>query len=65
MWQNFKACNFIKNETPAQVFSFEFTEIFKNTLFLNTSGWLLLCYGNSLESFFEDCFCLSSEFIDR
>ena len=28
-----KACNFIKKETPAQVFSCEFCEIFKNTYF--------------------------------
>ena len=26
-------CNFIKNKTPTQVFSFEFCEIFKNTFF--------------------------------
>ena len=28
-----KACNFIKKETPAQMFSCEFCEIFKNTYF--------------------------------
>ena len=28
-----EACNFIKKETLAQVFSFEFCEIFKNTFF--------------------------------
>ena len=28
-----EACNFIKKETLAQVFSFEFYEIFKNTFF--------------------------------
>ena len=28
-----EACNFIKNETLAQVFSCEFCEIYKNTLF--------------------------------
>ena len=32
-----KACNFIKKETPAQVFSCEFCEIFKNTHFYKTS----------------------------
>ena len=32
-----KACNFIKKETPAQVFSCEFCEIFKNTYFYKTS----------------------------
>ena len=31
-----EACNFIKNETPAQVFSFEFCETFKNTFFYST-----------------------------
>ena len=30
------ACNFIKKETLAQVFSFEFYEIFKNTFFYRT-----------------------------
>ena len=28
-----EACNFIKKETQAQMFSIEFCEIFKNTLF--------------------------------
>ena len=28
-----KACNFIKKETPAQMFSCEFCEIFRNTFF--------------------------------
>ena len=28
-----EVCNFIKKETPAQVFSYEFCEIFKNTYF--------------------------------
>ena len=37
------ACNFIKKETLAQLFSFELCEIFEDTFFLlNTSG---------------DCFC--------
>ena len=39
-WQ---ACNFIKNETLAQVFSCEFCEISKNTFLQNTSERLLLC----------------------
>ena len=30
---NFEACNFIKKETLAQVFSLEFCEISKNTVF--------------------------------
>ena len=29
-----QACNFIKKETVAQVFSCEFCEIFKNTFFI-------------------------------
>ena len=30
------ACNFIKNKTPPQVFSCEFSEVFKNTFFDRT-----------------------------
>ena len=37
-----QACNFIKKETLAQVFRFEFYEIFKNTFLQNISGRLLL-----------------------
>ena len=37
-----RACNFIKKETLAQVFSCEFCEILKNTFLHNTSGRLLL-----------------------
>ena len=37
-----QACNFIKKETLAQVFSCEFCEIFNKTFSQNTSGWLLL-----------------------
>ena len=36
------ACNFIKKETLAQVFSCGFCEISKNTFSQNTSRWLLL-----------------------
>ena len=32
-----EACNFIKKETPAQVFSFEFCEIYKNIFYYRTS----------------------------
>ena len=32
----FQACNFIKKEALAQVFSYEFCEIFKNTFFYRT-----------------------------
>ena len=31
-----EACNFIKNETLAQVLSSKFSEIFKNTFFYRT-----------------------------
>ena len=33
LWNNEEACNFIKKETLAQVFSCQFCEIFKNTFF--------------------------------
>ena len=39
---NLQACNFVKKETLAQVFSCEFCEISKNTFLQNTSGRLLL-----------------------
>ena len=37
-----QACNFIKKETLAQVFSCEFCEIFKNTFFTEHLWWLFL-----------------------
>ena len=37
-----QACNFIKKETLAQMFSCEFREITKNTLFIEHLWWLLL-----------------------
>ena len=39
-----KACNFIKKETLAQVFSCEFCEIFKNTFFTEHLLCLLLFF---------------------
>ena len=36
------ACNFIKKETLAQLFSCEFWEIFKNTFLTEHPWWLLL-----------------------
>ena len=33
----FQACNFVRNEPLAQVFSYEFCEISKNTFFYGTS----------------------------
>ena len=41
-----EACNFIKKETLAQLFSCEFCEISKNTIFTEHLWWLLL---NSLK----------------
>ena len=41
--ENFGACNFIKKEALAQVFSCEFCEISKNTFFfIEHLRWLLL-----------------------
>ena len=56
-----QACNFIKKETLAQVFSCEFCEISKNTFFTEhlrvaASGSITLCiiqYGTGLVSFYE------------
>ena len=39
-----QACNFIKKETLAQVFSCEFCEISKNTFFTEPLWWLLLLW---------------------
>ena len=36
------ACNFIKTETPTQVFSCEFSKNFKNTFFMKHLRWLPL-----------------------
>ena len=47
-----EACNFIKKETLAQVFSCEFCKIFKNTFFTEHLCWLilrLLSYGLRLK----------------
>ena len=40
-----EACDFIKKETLAQVFSCEFCEIFKKTFFMENLWWLLLKWG--------------------
>ena len=37
-----QACNFTRKETPTQVFSCEFCEIFKNIFFMEHLRWLLL-----------------------
>ena len=39
-----EACNFIKKETLAHVFSCEFCQIFKNTFFIKKHFWWLLLY---------------------
>ena len=44
-----EACNFIKKETPAQMFSWEFCEIFNNTCFCRkplvaVSAMAFICY---------------------
>ena len=39
-----ETCNFIKKETLAQVFAWEFCEIFKNTFFIEHLQWLLLAW---------------------
>ena len=67
-----EACNFIKKETLAQVFSCEFCEIFKNTLsyrapleclyFSGTNWPKLLDFGSVTNLVFA--FCQSSVFID-
>ena len=43
-----QALNFIKKETPAQLFFCEFCEILKNTFFTEPLRWLLLHYQDSL-----------------
>ena len=43
-----KACNFIKIENLARVFSCEFCEISKNTLFTEHLRWLLLRIANMI-----------------
>ena len=48
-----QACNFIKKVTLAQVFSSEFYEIFKNTLFIKHLWWLLLKACKSFSLFYS------------
>ena len=40
----FPACNFTKKETPAKTFFCEFSKIFKDIFWQDTSGWLLLVF---------------------
>ena len=53
----FLACNFIKNEALAQVFSCEFYEIYKNTFF---KEHLLSTASNNTKIFFRVVSVLSS-----
>ena len=46
-----KTCNIIKKEALAQVFSYEFCEVFKNTFFIEHLWWLLLAF-QSVEAIF-------------
>ena len=43
--KTFKTRNFIKKDTLAQVFFWEFCEISKNTFFIEHLWWLLLWVG--------------------
>ena len=63
------ACNFIKKETLAQVFSCEFCEISKNTFFTEHLRWLLLLYYKEIkwctttgpcQTFMMECCCEKS-----
>ena len=47
----FPTCNFNKKEILAEIFFFEFCEIFKNIFWQNTSGWLLLKFRSSRQVF--------------
>ena len=49
-----RACNFIKKDTPAQVFSCEYCEIFKNRFFIEHFWWLLLKCQNWSGLRFDD-----------
>ena len=44
------SCNVIKKETPSQVFSCQFCEIFKSTFFIEHLWWLLLPILKPLDS---------------
>ena len=59
-----EACNFIKKETVAQVFSCEFCEIFQNTFFIEHLRWLpptMTVISNKLKKYFIiDIYSLAS-----
>ena len=48
-----RACNFIKKETLAYVFSCEFFEIFKNFFFKEDFWWLLLWFDFKTKNYFS------------
>ena len=50
-----QACNVIKKETPSQVFSCEFGEIFKNIFLIEHLRWLLLPDLKPLDSLRQLC----------
>ena len=50
-----QACNVIKKETPSQVFSCEFGEIFKNIFLIEHLRWLLLPTLKPLDSLRQLC----------
>ena len=50
-----QACNVIKKETPSQVFSCEFGEIFKNIFLIEHLRWLLLPNLKPLDSLRQLC----------
>ena len=52
-----KACNFIRKETPAEVFSCDYCEIFKNTFSEDHFQWLLCI---SLPSLSQDVELISA-----
>ena len=62
LFYGLKSCNFIKKETPAQMFSCEICEISKTPFLQNTSRRLLLCILLICRSVHEICFTIFSIF---
>ena len=58
-----QACNFIKIETLAQVFSCKFCEILRTAFFQNTSGRVLLIIPAEFNYCLRNSPCLNSSFI--
>ena len=58
-----QACNFIKKETLAQVFSCEFCEIFKNTYFYRTPLVAASVLFRKLRRFYQEkCYAFSRRY---